>query len=99
MRALEMEGCTLSYPEEIQRELEAIWMDDKIVWLLSYQPSELTDALLSMGRAVVNSKVTEAAESLQACERRVDQLLHEFCESSRKVERLTMELAYLKSLD
>jgi hypothetical protein len=94
-----MEGCTVSYPEDIQSELEAIWMDDEVVWLLSYRQLELTDALLSMGRAVVNSKVKEVAKSLQVCRQRADQSLHEFCESQRKVERLTMELAYLKSLD
>jgi hypothetical protein len=99
MRALEMEGCTVSYPKHIQRELEAIWMDDQIVWLLSDEPLELTDALLSMGRAVVNSKLEKVAKSLQVCQQRLHQSLHEFCESSRKAERLAIELAYLKSLD
>jgi hypothetical protein len=94
-----MEGHTVSYPEDLQRELEAIWMDDKIVWLLSYQPSELTDALLSMGRAVVKSKLEEVAKSLQACQQQADRSLQEFCESKRKAERLTIELAYLKSLN
>jgi len=95
-----MEGCDACFPQDIFREiaeLEAIWKDNRMVWLLFYQPLELVEGLKMMDMETLELKLKEVTEARQACQLRGDRALQKFHESERKVERLARELGHLEN--